>query len=280
MARQFQPGEFYGALERARTGGAFDLRSLAASGAEHDIEVHTHEDAHFVLVLAGTYISTAWGAPAYARPPFLVFNPPGTTHRDRFVDGRGAFLAVSLSPEAYHEAQTALGLGDAAVQLTHPDAIAAALRIAREVRGVAADAGVLEAGAWELMALTQTGASSAPPPWAFGAYEAVMDLAWRPDLTVATVAAEARVHPVHLARVFRQAWGCSPGELLRWRRVERAADLMLRARSPAAEAAAEAGFADQAHMTRAFRSVLGATPGAWLRAHDVAPIQDEARAAA
>jgi AraC family transcriptional regulator len=107
-----------------------------------------------------------------------------------------------------------------------------------------------------------------------------MDEAWRPDLTVGAIAADARVHPVHLARVFRQAWGCSPGELLRRRRVERASDLLLRRRMTAAEAAAETGFADQAHMTRAFRAVLGATPRTWLKAHDVAPIQDEGRAAA
>jgi AraC family transcriptional regulator len=280
MALRFQPGQFYGALERARSGGAFDLRALAASGREEDIEVHTHEDAHFVLVLAGTYISSARGAPDHARPPVLVFNPPGTTHRDRFVDGRGAFLAVSLGPEAYRDVQAELGLSDGAVQLTHPTAIAAAFRIAREVRGVAADAGVLEAGAWELMGLTEPGDGAAPPPWAFTAYESVMDDAWRPELTVGAIAATAQVHPVHLARVFRQAWGCSPGELLRWRRVERASDLLLRRRMTAAEAAAETGFADQAHMTRAFRAVLGATPRAWLRAHDVAPIQDEGRAAA
>jgi hypothetical protein len=32
-------------------------------------------------------------------PATLIFNPPGTTHRDRFVNGWGQFLHVSASPE-------------------------------------------------------------------------------------------------------------------------------------------------------------------------------------
>lgn len=150
VASSFRPGEFYGALERARTVGAFDIRSLAASGSEADVEVHTHDDAHFVLVLAGVYISTARGAPEYAPAPFLLFNPPGTTHRDRFVDGVGTFVAVSLSAAAFADVGTLEPLSEVAVPLGHAAAVARAFRVAREVRGAGQDAAILEArpGNW------------------------------------------------------------------------------------------------------------------------------------
>ncbi|THD77640.1 MAG: AraC family transcriptional regulator [Phenylobacterium sp.] len=281
MAISFRPGEFYGALARASTGGAFDIRALAASGREDDVEVHTHDDAHFVLVLSGVYISTARGAPAFAPAPFLLFNPPGTTHRDRFVDGVGAFMAVSLSASAFAALQRLEPLSEVAVPLGHAAAVARAFRIAREVRGAGLDAAILEASAWELVAATRD--EPAPrhaPAWAHLAYEAVMDEAADAGLSVAAIAAAAGVHPVHLARVFRQAWGCSPGDLLRWRRAERASELLVRSRLPAAEIAAAVGFVDQSHMTRAFRALYRLTPGAWRRAHDVAPIQDAAVQAA
>jgi AraC family transcriptional regulator len=279
---RFRPGEFYGALERASSGGAFDIRSLAASGSEHDVEVHTHEDAHFVLVLSGVYISTASGAPQYAPAPFLVFNPPGTTHRDRFVDGVGAFVAVSCEAQTLRGVADLQAISDVAVPLARPGAIATAFRIAREVRGAGRDAGVLEGSAWELVCAAGQDArpTTAPPPWAFTAYEAVMDCAADQRLSVADVASATGVHPVHMARVFRQAWGCSPGDLLRWRRTELAARMLLSAVASAAEVAAAAGFVDQSHMTRAFRAILGMTPGAWRRLHDVAPIQDRATQAA
>jgi AraC-like DNA-binding protein len=39
---------------------------------------------------------------------------------------------------------------------------------------------------------------------------------------------------------------------------------MIQAGAELADAAAGAGFADQAHMTRQFRQILGVTPGAYL----------------
>ena len=52
---------------------------------------HTHEEAHFVFVTSGTYLCSALGASAVCDPPTLVYNPPGTTHRDRFLSDTGLF---------------------------------------------------------------------------------------------------------------------------------------------------------------------------------------------
>ena len=277
MTIDFRPGQFYGALERSASGGVFDIAAMAASGSEDDVETHTHADAHFVLVLSGIYLSTARGAPAAARAPFLVFNPPGVTHRDRFVGGVGSFLTVSLDAATLREVAARQSVSEAAIPLAGPSPVAGAFRIAREVRACGRDAAVMEASAWELVAATGAAAdrSQHAPPWAFAAYEAVMDGALDARLSVGEVAARIGVHPVHLARVFRRAWGCTPGDLMRWRRAERASRLLL-GPLPAAEVAAAVGFVDQSHMNRAFRSLFGMTPGAWRRAHDVAPMQDQA----
>ena len=92
----FKPGQFYGTPQFGARGGDFDLCALAASGSEHDVHLHTHDDAHFILALSGLYISAARGAGDFVRAPALIFNPPGTTHRDRFVKGVGTFVSVSL----------------------------------------------------------------------------------------------------------------------------------------------------------------------------------------
>jgi len=273
------PGEFYGDLDWTSARGSWEVRSLAASGREDDVDTHTHEEAHFVLVLSGLYVSSARGAPRFAPSPFLVFNPAGTTHRDRFMDGVGAFVTLSLKTAALAAAPD-FHIGATPVALRERGAIAAALRIAREVRGPGADTGAVEGAVWELVsdAGAPRPAKSGPTPaWARAAFEAVMDRAAEGGLSVSAIAADAGVHPVHLARVFRRAWGCSPGELLRWRRTEEASRLILRTPLPAAEIAAAVGFVDQSHMTRAFRATFGLTPGAWRRAHDVAPIQAGAR---
>ncbi len=98
------------------------------------------------------------------------------------------------------------------------------------------------------------------PGWLRRARELLDDAPAAP-LTVADVAAVAGVHPVHLARAFRRAFGCSPGEHLRQRRLARAQALLLTTRLPLAEIALRVGFSDQSRMTHAFAAAVGCAPG-------------------
>lgn len=68
-----------------------------------------------------------------------------------------------------------------------------------------------------------------------------------------------------VARQFRAAYGTSPTRFRTMRQLDLVRRL-LRAGTPAREAAAVAGFADQAHMTRAFKRAYGRTPAAWRAA--------------
>jgi AraC family transcriptional regulator len=264
---QFQPGQFYGNEQQGARGSVFDIRRLDATRSEDEVATHRHNDAHFVLVLSGVYISSALHAPPRAPSPTLVFNPAGTTHRDRFVDGKGSFMTVSLDPALLVGVDELEAAQQCATLLRDGASAAAAFRLAREI-GRGGDVALLEAGAWELVASLQRAAPKARaslPPWAHRAYEAVMDMAADADLRIADIAQALGVHPVHLARVFRQAWGYSPGDLLRWRRVDQASGLLRRPDLSLADVALTAGFADQSHMSRAFQAQYGVTPGGYRR---------------
>lgn len=267
MTVHLLPGQFYGVRHERVRGGLFDLGLMEARAPEHDVHLHLHEEAHFVLVLAGTYLSSARGAPQQAPAPALVYNPPRTVHRDRFLGGRGRFMTVSIDPlhldgwEGGHA-----GMFNARF-LAQPACLRGAFSLVRAMQG-GPDGALLESGVWELLGDTATDACAPPrqpPAWLRKAYEAVMDGPGDSDLSIARLAADAGVHPVHLARVFRTLLGCSPGELLRWRRIERACAMLRDAHRGLAEVALAAGFVDQSHLTHAFRQRFGIPPGAWRR---------------
>lgn len=266
--------EFWGAGPSYREAAGFTFHRLHASAPEEEVPRHTHDEAHFVLVLAGGYMSSAIGAPLVSSTAMLVFNPAGTTHRDRFHQGRGSFLAVSGGPEQ-HEGRAAM--------VRDPYTIWTAHLIAHEIADCHLPAIGLDGRAHQLVAAVQALTSdeprdaACPPSWLKRAFE-MSFTADDVDLSVADLAAEAGVHPVHLARVFKRYLLCSPGEHLRGRRLERAVAMLGESRASLADVAQASGFADQAHFSRAFRTAFRSTPSTWRSARNVASMQDTAAA--
>ena len=83
--------------------------------------------------------------------------------------------------------------------------------------------------------------------------------------TLEELALAAGVGPYALIRAFRAETGLPPHVYLNQLRVRQARTLLDRG-VPPAQAAAEAGFADQAHLTRHFKRTVGVPPGAYQRA--------------
>jgi CubicO group peptidase (beta-lactamase class C family) len=73
---------FFGDLQSSRSLHGITLSHRIADSPPEEVQVHTHVEAHFVLVTSGCYISSASATPN--RRATVVYNPPGTTHRDHF----------------------------------------------------------------------------------------------------------------------------------------------------------------------------------------------------
>ena len=84
-------------------------------------------------------------------------------------------------------------------------------------------------------------------------------------LTADDLAAAAGCSRFTATRAFTTVYGLAPSDYQRQLRL-RAARSLLTGGATAAEAAACAGFADQAHLTRWFRRCYGVTPGAYRQA--------------
>src|SRR6202000_2695588 len=100
------------------------------------------------------------------------------------------------------------------------------------------------------------------PPW-LGAVVEYLDAHYADTLCVRALADDAGIHPVHLARVFRQVHGGRMGPYQTRLRIRRACALLSAREVTLAEIAWMTGFADQSHFTRAFTTTVGYPPGAF-----------------
>jgi AraC family transcriptional regulator len=260
-------GSFFGERLCAAELGGFTLGEFV-DRPQDPVFRHTHEDAHFWFVLSGQYRSSAAGLDAVCAAPTVIFVPAGTTHEDRFHTRGGAFMTLSLRPELIARLGGHRALGDRAVGFTSGELPWLGRRIHHELRHAdAVSPLVLEGLALELVAHAareRKRPARAPEPWLRAAFERVND-GYRERLTAQGLAAALGVPPLRLGRAFRGAFGCSPGEMVRRRRVARAEELLRVGRLPLAEIALASGFADQAQLTKAFRRVTGFTPGRYRR---------------
>ena len=117
--------------------------------------------------------------------------------------------------------------------------------------------------------------TGAPPGWLLRVRDAIQAT---PHVTptTASLAVQAGLHPVYVARAFRRWFGCSITNYLRTIRLDRARRLLLDETRSLARIAAETGFADQSHLTRLLSKRTGVTPAALRRAllEQVSSVQD------
>jgi AraC family transcriptional regulator len=265
MSRRLPWGSFFGDAAREVRTATFEFSDRIAVVPDREVPEHTHLNAHFVFVVRGTYITEARNRPGVCGASTLIFNPAGTTHRDRFRSDLGRFFTVSVSNdiaghvEAKHPAAISFGDADlvsvarqAQVELHRADALSALILdgLGLELAGRAARWIIDRAGTI--------------PRWLVRVRDSIHDRCTS-KLTVRELADEAGVHPIHLARSFRRHFAASPGEYLRRCRLEKARELLAATDLPLAELALTAGFSDQSQLTNAFRRATGHTPRAFRR---------------
>lgn len=261
--KTFDRGMFYGDVERRRRVGDIELAELQPTVPEHEVETHTHTDAHFVFVLQGRYLSRARGMPPLSAGPALIYNPPGTTHRDCFRGLQGRFLTVSMPAASVsdrdlpQDPQRVGALGERAAYALRDE-----LRRWDGCSELAVQGGIEDL--LHTLQRQRRMARDDGPAWLARARERLRDDCAHPP-RIEELARIAGVHPVAFARTFRRRYGRSPGEYLRECRLERAAALLRDRRLSLAEVARRAGFADQSHFNRGFRQGFGCTPGEFRR---------------
>ena len=249
---------YYGNYLLEREVAGMRVAALEATVPADQVHEHTHDEAQLILVTSGLYRSSARDMPVVSAGPVVLFNPPGTTHRDCFEQVGGRFVSVSIQPALWNEQEGKSASSRDAHRLG-VRAMACAYRLRAELaRWDFASPLEHEAGCYALMSEVSNSitCSGVRPPW----LDRVRDrLRQDAPPSLRELALDADVHPVYLARAFRRHFGCSPGAYLRQARLERAVGLLADGAS-LVEAAHGSGFHDQSHFNRTLREATRLTP--------------------
>ena len=251
--------------------------SIVRYGAWHGIEVsesrfaaglaigeHTHRTGYMSFTLAGSVVDTIAVDEAIAAPGYSCYVPPGTPHANVFGRSGARCLLVELDTPVLRWLE---GLGsDVAMPRSgfggpwtwHGMSLYRALR---HGSATSLDYEEFIHRSFERSARTVAGRSKAPA-WLARVREHLDATLERPP-SLAVLARDADVHPMHLIRVFRTHTGCSPGEYVQTRRIAHACRLLLDTDLALTHVALQLGYHDQSHFSRAFKSRVGVPPGAF-----------------
>jgi AraC-like DNA-binding protein len=235
---------------------------LHASFQDHAYPMHAHDDWTVLLIDSGAVSYDLDRVRHLALPDAVTVLPPGVPHDGRSAtQGRGfrkrvLYLESAWLPESAPSAAAAEPTFDDPDIVASVRAIHDALREPAELLDAEHEALVLRDRL--LARLDGPERRTADAPLA-RRLRVLLDDRILESFTISDAAAELGAHPSHLIRSFTAAHGMPPHRYLISRRVDRARRLLVDGWH-VADAAASAGFYDQAHLTRHFRRILGTTP--------------------
>ncbi|MDT0453213.1 AraC family transcriptional regulator [Streptomyces hesseae] len=262
--------------------GARPLEAMHAHFFDHVYSPHSHDAYSFGITDVGAQSFHCRGASHTSGAGMVMaFNP------DEVHDGRAAaelgyqYRIVHIGPSVVSDtlADAADGSSGAMPLFVRPvltdPVLTGALARLHEALARQADALVREEMlTTAVLALAERGATQAPRKRTLAGEaqrraarqaQSLLNEAFLEPISAQELAEAAGCSRFALYRAFRAEFGMPPSDYQRLLRLRRARNLLTDGRAPA-EAAASAGFSDQAHFNRWFKRTYGITPAVYQRA--------------
>lgn len=254
-------GAFYGSKTRDLEVAGLRLTE-SSYPAGTSLPPHSHEQAHFIVVLAGRYAETIGQMRAQRAAGATLFLPPDIPHEERHhVDGR--HFMVEMGRDLLARWQERRGDFACAIDVSTEKAARVTQRLYEEFRQPDAASPLVIEGL--VLLLLTLAAERRPanerhtPLFLAQAREFIHDQ-FAQNFTIETLAETVGVTRWQLTRAFQKHFRCTPGDYLRRQRLEFARRELARPGKKLVAIAHAAGFCDQSHFSRAFKSFTGITP--------------------
>jgi AraC family transcriptional regulator len=261
-------GAVYGTILRSAEMGGLILTEHRYDGRLR-MPAHSHDHSHLYYVLEGGCVDTYAREEACCGPATLVFHPAGARHAVTYGEHGAHTFGVEIQYKWLEQVDGSAGpWGRSAVFRGSPPSWVGG-RLYREFcLPDAVTPLVIEALMLELLAqgIRETGGERRTPAWLQLARERLAADPAEP-FSLGRLAQAVGVHPSHLAREFRRAFRCTPGDYVRSLRLDQACRQLTTSDASLADIALSVGFSDQSHFCRSFKHQTGLTPREFRNRH-------------
>ena len=263
MSMQLPPGSYYGETLRSRKVASFELSERVYSPG-YQTPKHTHKQALFCFVMEGCYTETYGSKTRECKSSTLLFHPPEELHAERFHDSGGRSFIIEIAPNWLAQMREHLNVAENSSDFHGGPFELLSRKLYREFSNTdEASPLIIEGVMMEMLGETVRHSAAKPghssPRWLQQAKE-LLHARFTENLTLADVAQNVGVHPVHLAQTFHKTYQCTVGDYVRKLRIEYACHELAASAKPIVDIALAAGFCDQSHFTRTFKRSIGAAP--------------------
>ncbi|HVI46417.1 MAG TPA: helix-turn-helix domain-containing protein [Chitinophaga sp.] len=249
MAIILSPGIFFGEEKKVHE-NAFFRMNIAHYDPYTDIREHHHENAYLSLLIKGDYHEKNRKEQHTLASGEFIFRPAGYNHANHFMDRGGSCLNIEFKQDILQQHELYLSFPEKATRYKVGTFTSLYKLLYCFIKDI--DNGMPEDYIINWLADNKPGNIALRLPWLPQAIH-ILETEFDVHHSIRSLSERVHVHPVYLARAFKERTGFTPGEYQLKMRVQRTMELLFSTNLSVTQIAYAAGFSDTAHMIRSFR---------------------------
>jgi AraC family transcriptional regulator len=262
MKLHSQTGPYYGVSSPIHEISGLRLAERTYS-AGFKTPAHSHPEAYFCLILDGASRQT-YGSKSRVREPLTTtFYPPSELQSESFGNAGARIFNIEIDSRWLRQFREYSVIREESVDSRGGSVAWLMSKLYQEFRRMDyTSALVIEGLTLEIIAEASRqfmDPGNRGSRWLEHARE-ILHEQFAEKMTLACIAKQVGVHPVHLASSFRKQYHSTIGDYRQRLRIEFSCHELSKSRSSLAEIALAAGFANQAHFSKIFKRLTGTTP--------------------
>jgi AraC family transcriptional regulator len=257
-------GQFFG-----QTNETTQLDGLTLTDTEYTqkhVDWHYHENAYFTLILQGRVIEGNRKEVYQCPAGTLLYHHWQECHYNVKPDGYTRGFHIEIEPTWFKAQSLDLGIDEGSFQITHPSLKIGTYNILKESKIADASSSIaidmLLTGIFARISKSSDDHYKVKPAWVSLIRDILHDDP-TPPWSLASLAASANVHPVHLSRQFPKYFACNVGNYIRKLKVQKSVSMVMKKNLALTEIAHACGFSDQSHFIRCFKAEYAISPSAF-----------------